>query len=78
MRATGITANDWLGYGRFRPGVYVVEKDGRLDHAARITAIHPQLTASVIYVATGHRGELSLETLETVAERIAREEGPDA
>ena len=64
------TALSWLGYRRFRVGAYVVEKDGRLDHAAEITAIHPNMTASVIFVASGYRGELALEDLELVAERI--------
>jgi hypothetical protein len=65
-----ISAIDWLGHARFRPGVYVVEKNGRLDHAAQITAIHYGVTASVVYVATGYRGELALADLELVAERI--------
>lgn len=65
------TALNWLGYQRFRVGAYVVEKNGRLDHAAQITAIHSSLIASVVYVATGYRGELLLDDLELVEERIA-------
>jgi hypothetical protein len=64
------TAAKWLGFERFRVGAYVVEKDGRLDHAAQITAIHSSTRASVVYVATGHRGELALEELELVEDRI--------
>jgi hypothetical protein len=67
---SGITAIDWLGYSRFRIGAYVVEKNGRLDHAAQITAVHPTLTVSVVYVATGYRGELALEDLELVEDHI--------
>lgn len=71
---SGITALDWLGYTRFRIGAYVVEKAGRLDHAARITAIHPTLTVSVVYVATGYRGELALADLELVEEHIRHDD----
>jgi hypothetical protein len=64
------TATDWLGLRRFRVGAYVVEREGRLDHAAQITAVHPTLTASVVYVATGYRGELALADLQLVEEII--------
>ncbi len=62
------TAIDWLGFRRFRIGAYVVEREGRLDHAAQITAIHPNLTASVVFVASGFRGELDLADLALVEE----------
>jgi hypothetical protein len=70
---SGITAIDWLGYQRFRIGAYVVEKNGRLDHAAQITAIHPNLTVSVVFVATGYHGHLALEDLELVEEHMDKE-----
>ena len=65
-----ITATDWLGYRRFRVGTFVLEKGDRLDHAAEITAIHPNLTATVVYVISGFRGELPLADLELVEEHI--------
>jgi len=64
----------WLGYERFKIGSFVVEKDGRLDQAAEITAIHFNVTASVVYVATGYRGELALADIELVEERIAHDD----
>ena len=69
-----ISAIDWLGHARFRPGAFVVEKDGRLDQAAEIVAIHFGVTATVRYVATGYRGELNLADIELVEEHIARDE----
>ena len=72
------TAARWLGFQRFRVGSYVVEKEGRLDHCAEITAILWDVNASVQYVTTGYRGEPALADLELVSERMDRDDQEDA
>jgi hypothetical protein len=59
-----------LHYG-FRVGDYVVEREGRLDHAMQIDRIVWSTHADVTYVASGWKGRVYLSDLERVKDRIA-------